>query len=114
MNNIKQFSDWQEIRQDSKLEESVNKHMLNLHFKKKAKEKAAKAVEELEKVQLSEEEIVDILKKVHSKKYDVLGNMDKMKKLQKMGYVKYPNAIQKASSFSFPFYLTAKGEKLIK
>lgn len=79
-----------------------------------AKKRASDKKADLDKVVISDEDVVDILKQVKSKKYDALGNMDKMKKLQKMGLLKNPNAIQAASSFSFPFYLTAKGEALIK
>lgn len=97
-----------------KLFETFNDHVIRMELKKRAKERAEKKKASINSIEIPDEEIKDILIKVKSKKYDVLHNMDKMKKLQKLGLVKSPNAIQTASSFGFPFYITAKGEKFIK
>jgi len=113
MKQIKNFLQFTESRHtDGVIVE--NKHIINQYFKNQAKKRAAEKAEELAKIEIPDSEQKDILKAVKSKKYDVMANMDKLKKLQSLGLVRNPKGVEVASSFSFPFYLTAKGEKMIK
>ena len=91
-----------------------NRHKLMMMFKQKAKERAAEKKKELDKVVIPEEEQIEILKAVKAKKYDVSSNMEKLKKLQSMGLIRAARGVEISSSFSFPFYLTKKGESILK
>ncbi len=90
-----------------------NEYQLKLMRDKKRKEELAKKNAELDKIVLSEKEIKAILSAIRSRKYPVLQNFDICTKLQKMRLIRKPDAIETASSFNFPFYLTEKGKKLI-
>jgi hypothetical protein len=96
------------------VKESLNDFKINQELKRRAMARQEEKKSELDSIQLSDEEIKEILSKIKIKKYDMMANFPKMKKLQKLGYVKNPTQIQSASSFSQPFYLTDKGKKLIE
>ena len=100
------------IKSFDQFNENLNKLLIDQMLKKRAKERTAK--KESDDIELSESEIKDILKAVKTKKYDMLANLDKMQKLQKMRLVRSPRGVEIQSSFSSLFYLTKKGEKLIQ
>lgn len=107
MKHIRLYNEWLSENK------SANEFLFKQHMKKKAKERREEKHNRLAEIELSKEEQVEILKAVKAKKYDVLANMDKMEKLSSLGLVRKPKGVEVASSFSFPFYLTKKGEKAV-
>lgn len=94
-------------------DENRTKYMIDLELKRRAVDRKKAERQEIDDIDLSDDEIKEILLAVKSKKYDFMGNLNKLQKLQILRLVKAPSAINTASSFSVPFYITAKGEKLI-
>lgn len=86
----------------------LKKHMKNRRDIEKSKEK-----EELDNIELSDNEILEILKNIKSKKYDMFRNMETCRKLQKMGLLRAPKGVEITSSFGELYYLTNKALKLI-
>ncbi len=115
--SMMEASFWDDVRANQKFNSLNEAHHKNLEYyieqKKRAEERKEKAKMEIDAIEISDEEIKNILVSIKSKEYNVIGNIDKVKKLQNLRLIKEPNAIQTVSSFSFPFYLTDKGLKLI-
>lgn len=107
------FSGKTQMQQGSEIQ-NKNKYVIETELKKKAKERVEKEKKRISDIELSDNEIKEILKGIQSKSYNMMGNLDKIKKLQQMRLVRAATGVEIQSSFSKPFYLTKKGEDFIK
>lgn len=94
--------------------DAANFFRLQMLRKQAAEKKRDEKNSELDAVVLTDDQIMKLLKKVKAKNSDAMDDITSLKKLQKMGLIRNPKAVEAASSFGFPFYLTDKGEAFIK
>jgi len=80
---------------------------------RKAKNAESRAERKNNTVELTEEQILEYLKKVKARKIDMV-DLPIFKALQRKGLVRAPRGVEIPSSFSVPFYLTERGEKFLK
>lgn len=92
---------------------TYNEFLLKKHMKARRDAEKAKEKEELDQIELSNEEILSILKQIRSKKYKMLDNQEICRKLQKMGLLRAPHGVEITSSFGDLYYLTKKAEKML-
>lgn len=91
-----------------------NSVRLFLMRKQAAKAKAQARRDELDSITISDQEILEILRLVEAKTYDFMGNLDTVNKLRSMHILRQPTVVERNSSFGRLFYITKKGEELLR